>query len=209
MEKTATIELDAERSSLHVTSGRLFLGTRTKIALEGWEEAEGTRPVITLFAPGSARPLAQSTCTDGELVLDLTGAELRKAFRGLSAARAFAAYLNTQTTENDGDTWEWQPDVDAAGSVVVEWSPQVFELDGAAFSMATLEGPRGTDGADGKSAYELAVEQGFEGTLQEWLAQFDMKNALKGKTFDFTAANALKLADAIRLIFEALGGTVS
>ena len=64
-------------------------------------------------------------------------------------------------------------------------------------------------GPAGKSAYELAVEQGFTGTLQEWLAQFDMKNALKGKTFDFTAANARKFADAIKLIFEALGGTVS
>lgn len=31
-------------------------------------------------------------------------------------------------------------------------------------------GEAGTDGADGKSAYELAVENGFEGTVAEWLA---------------------------------------
>ncbi|MCD7977737.1 MAG: hypothetical protein LUG51_11480 [Tannerellaceae bacterium] len=32
-----------------------------------------------------------------------------------------------------------------------------------------LEGPEGEPGADGKSAYEIAVEQGFEGTVEEWL----------------------------------------
>ncbi|MCC8199029.1 MAG: pyocin knob domain-containing protein [Tannerellaceae bacterium] len=32
-----------------------------------------------------------------------------------------------------------------------------------------LEGPQGARGTDGKSAYEIAVEQGFEGTVEEWL----------------------------------------
>ena len=31
-------------------------------------------------------------------------------------------------------------------------------------------GPAGADGADGKSAYELAVEEGYTGTEEEWLA---------------------------------------
>ena len=31
-------------------------------------------------------------------------------------------------------------------------------------------GPRGLPGRDGKSAYQLAVEHGFSGTEQEWLA---------------------------------------
>ena len=31
-------------------------------------------------------------------------------------------------------------------------------------------GAKGDDGANGKSAYELAVENGFEGTLEQWLA---------------------------------------
>ena len=29
---------------------------------------------------------------------------------------------------------------------------------------------KGKDGRDGKSAYEIAVEAGFSGTLEEWLA---------------------------------------
>jgi len=38
------------------------------------------------------------------------------------------------------------------------------------------KGDKGDTGATGKSAYELAVEAGFEGTLQEWL------DSLKGAT---------------------------
>ena len=37
-------------------------------------------------------------------------------------------------------------------------------------------GEKGDNGANGKSAYELAVENGFEGTLEQWLA------SLKGET---------------------------
>ena len=36
-------------------------------------------------------------------------------------------------------------------------------------------GGKGDDGEDGKSAYELAVENGYEGTVEEWLA--DLKGA--------------------------------
>lgn len=35
---------------------------------------------------------------------------------------------------------------------------------------AGATGPAGPAGVDGKSAYEIAVEQGFEGTVDEWLA---------------------------------------
>lgn len=38
-------------------------------------------------------------------------------------------------------------------------------------------GTPGKDGEDGKSAYELAVEAGFEGTLEEWLKSLEGKDA--------------------------------
>ena len=38
-------------------------------------------------------------------------------------------------------------------------------------------GPAGESGADGKSAYQSAVEKGFEGTEEEWL------ESLKGEKF--------------------------
>ena len=34
----------------------------------------------------------------------------------------------------------------------------------------------GKDGTDGKSAYEIAVEKGYEGTLEQWLEQFTKKD---------------------------------
>lgn len=37
------------------------------------------------------------------------------------------------------------------------------------FSLCSCEIAKGTDGKDGLSAYELAVKNGFEGTLEEWL----------------------------------------
>lgn len=33
-----------------------------------------------------------------------------------------------------------------------------------------VKGPKGDPGSDGKSAYEIAVAEGFQGTKEEWLA---------------------------------------
>ena len=210
MAKKVTIEVDAERSSLRIASGKMFLGTRTAVELDGWEpDSANHRPVLTVFAQGSTVPLAQSSCIDGALTLDLSGAELRKAFHGEAARHVFGLYLNQQVTENDGDTWTWKPDVEAVGAIFIDWSPEVFELDQAAFGMATLKGPPGTPGQDGKSAYQLAVENGYEGTLEEWLKSERVTVTLQGKTFEFSTVNARKMADAIKVIFEAMGGTVS
>lgn len=210
MAKKVTIEVDAERSSLRIVSGKMFLGTRTAVELDGWEpDSANHRPVLTVFAQGSTLPLAQSSYDDGALTLDLTGAELRKAFHGEAARHQFGLYLNQQVTADDGDTWSWKPDVEAVGGIYIDWSPEVFELDQAAFGMATLKGPPGQDGQDGKSAYQLAVENGYEGTVQEWLASMMVGKALEGKTFEFSTANAIKMADGLKMIFEALGGSVT
>lgn len=211
MAKKVKIEVDTKRSTLRVTEGRLFLGTRAVVELDGWEPDDGNhRPVLTVFAIGSTVPLAQTSFADDTLTLDMTGAELRKYFHGDTLCRnQLVAYLNQQVTADDGETWSWKPDVEAVGGLQLWWSPEVFELDQAAFSLATLKGPPGTPGADGKSAYELAVEQGYSGTLEQWLAEMRITNALSGKTFQFSSANARKMADAIKAIFEAMGGTVS
>ena len=111
MAKKVTIEVDAERSSLRIVSGKMFLGTRTAVELDGWEpDSANHRPVLTVFAQGSTVPLAQSSYDDGALTLDLTGAELRKAFHGEAARHQFGIYLNQQVTEDDGDTWTWKPE---------------------------------------------------------------------------------------------------
>ena len=40
------------------------------------------------------------------------------------------------------------------------------------------KGKDGTDGIDGKSAYQLALENGFEGTMQEWLESLKGSNSI-------------------------------
>ena len=209
MSRTVTVEVDADRASLRVLDGRMFIGEQVTVVLERWTPSDAThRPVLTLFAPNSPVPLAQSTYSEGTITLSLGGADLRKAFHGCAARHIFTLFINEQATADGGSTWTWIPDVVAVGNVYVDWSPEVFEPASGSFSMATLQGPPGSNGQDGKSAYQLAVENGYTGTLQEWLASMMVANALKGKTFEFSTATALKMADGLKMIFEALGGTV-
>lgn len=44
-------------------------------------------------------------------------------------------------------------------------------------SVKVLNGTNGKDGVDGKSAYEIAVENGFEGTEEEWLQSLDYEHS--------------------------------
>lgn len=63
------------------------------------------------------------------------------------------------------------------GSIKHNWDGTVLSITtGSGTSSADLIGPRGTQGEDGKSAYELACENDFEGPLAEWLS------SLKGET---------------------------
>lgn len=202
MAKTVKFGIDKEKSHLWIDEGRLFLGTAAKIDLLDWAvDGDGYVPVVTVFLPGSPVPLAQSSYGNGALTLDLTGEGLRKAFRCSPTRHQFTAYLNQKMP---GGTWK--PDVEAVGSIWIDWSPEAF--DAGAGTVATMEGPPGQDGQDGKSAYQLAVENGYTGTVQEWLASMEVASALKGKTFEFSTATAIKIADGLKMVFQALGGTV-
>lgn len=202
MAKTVKFGIDTEKSHLWIDEGRLFLGTSAKIDLLDWAvDDDGYVPVVTVFLPGSPVPLAQSSYGNGALTLDLTGEGLRKAFRCSPTRHQFTAYLNQKMT---GGTWK--PDVEAVGSIWIDWSPEAFDAE--AGTVATMEGPPGQDGQDGKSAYQLAVENGYTGTVREWLASMEVASALKGKTFEFSTATAIKIADGLKMVFQALGGTV-
>lgn len=50
------------------------------------------------------------------------------------------------------------------------------------YTQESLEGAGALKGDDGKSAYELAVEQGFEGTLDEWLDSLQGEDGQPGAT---------------------------
>lgn len=51
----------------------------------------------------------------------------------------------------------------------------------------------------GKSAYEIAIANGFEGTEAEWLA------SLKGDTYTLTEADKVEIAQAIEIEEETIG----
>ncbi len=54
-----------------------------------------------------------------------------------------------------------------------KWTAVLFSMFMIIGGLASCDGPAGmdgTNGADGKSAYELAVEKGYTGTLEEWLS---------------------------------------
>lgn len=46
--------------------------------------------------------------------------------------------------------------------------------------LAGAQGPAGKDGVDGKSAYDLAVDNGFTGTEEEWLVSLKGKDGSAG-----------------------------
>ena len=114
--------------------------------------------------------------------------------------------------------------LDATGSATIVW----VLLNPVA---AEGSGTPGEKGDDGKSAYALAVEAGFTGTLQEWLASLkgaDGSNGINGKdgapgpqgppgaavqidaslTQQGQAADAEATGDAIKNLRKYLSGTV-
>lgn len=201
MAKKIEICVDTESSTLSVGSGRLFLGTVQGVEFDGWTPDSGKEAVLTLFSHDGVTPLAQSRVDGGRVVLDLTGEKLRKAFGCAPARHQFALYLNQRASGG-----AFVPEIEAVGTVYVDWSPEVF--DASTGDVATLKGPPGSPGADGRSAYELAVVNGYSGSLEDWLGEMQYTRALRGRTFDFSGATSRKLADAMKAVFEALGGEV-
>lgn len=67
------------------------------------------------------------------------------------------------------------------------------------------QGPPGEDGADGKSAYEIAVDNGFSGTEQEWLASLVGPQGPAGEGLSEAQADARYL----RLTGGTVTGTVN
>ncbi len=70
------------------------------------------------------------------------------------------------------------------------------------------KGDKGDTGAAGKSAYELAVEQGFEGSLEEWLVSLvGEKGDLGAEVSSLTKTKSEGLVDTYTIIFS--NGTIS
>ena len=64
---------------------------------------------------------------------------------------------------------------DGMNNVVYEEDLIIPEDESSIYSEVVINAMRGNDGANGKSAYELAVDNGFVGTEQEWLESLKYK----------------------------------
>lgn len=75
-----------------------------------------------------------------------------------------------------------------SGFITTDDLPEIPEIDLSNYAttnyvddkFAEIETITGEQGADGKSAYEIAVENGFVGTEQDWLDSLNGKNGLDG-----------------------------
>lgn len=185
MNGTVTIGIDAAAGQVWIDEGPLFIGEITPIVIDGHTPSEGHTLRITLFDDDGVTPLADNSTDPSKL--DMRSSRLRRKFEGgekrVIALRVFVVELGGETA-----------DTIASGSFAARWTPVVSEADG---SIATLRGPQGNPGKDGedgkpgkdgedgkpgkdgidgddgqpgKSAYQIAVEKGFTGTAEEWLA---------------------------------------
>ena len=202
MANKVTLTIDTDSASMTLSSGRLFLGTQAQIRLDGWSASTSYTPVLTLYIPNSTTPIAQSTYSGGVLTLDLTGASLRKLFR-IPSRMMFLAYLNQRMTKG-----EYLPAIEAEGFLPIDWSPESFEVTDDTSAFASFRGPAGADGAAGKSAYQLAVENGYTGSLKDWLREMNVKTALTDVSFDASAATMRTVVATLKTIVNILGGSV-
>ena len=121
---------------------------------------------------------------------DFTEEQL-EALRGPQGEQGFSAYELAVQNGFEGTEEEWLE------SLVGPQGPQGEQgIQGDAFTFEDFTEEQLNSliecierGADGKSAYELAVENGFEGTEEEWLESLNGKQGIDGKPFtyeDFT-----------------------
>ena len=198
MAKMVTISVDADSSTLGVFEGRVFLGTKTEVEFDGWTADDGCRAVLTLFAGGCTPVASATTDADGRTWLDLTGTEVRKAFHGEPARHAFKAYLN----QREGADGDYLPDVEAEGTMWVEWSPEVFEVTDDGSAIAALRGPAGPMGPQGVQGPK--GDKGDKGDTPSLSRIDDLAAAIGKVTSPKASINSLKTC--VEAILKALKG---
>lgn len=87
------------------------------------------------------------------------------------------------TTDADGTKRQIMPQTHV--SAILGLDKQISEqVGGNTFNLTLPAGDPGKDGSDGKSAYQLAVQNGFQGSLSDWL------NSLKGQPGEAGSADS-------------------
>lgn len=179
--QTLSWTLDPSRGT--VSFGRLlpFAGNTYSLTLLGGEE--GTRYAAYVMSDDGLTCLAKSVPEYDEeagawreaQTIAFDTEALRDEFaRDPHEARPFHCFVRGGTC--DGAAFTEEATV-CEGDLAVVWNPLWAAADcGPAYTMRGPQGERGTDGAKGdqgergKSAYEIALERGYVGTEDDWLA---------------------------------------
>ena len=156
--------IDTVRGTVAFGRARPFAGGSYALEISGGDDEED---YFAYVMDDTGRVcLAQSDSTGGTTTIAFTSKALHDAFEGRPhEVRAFHTVIrDSEKTVAEGD-------------LVINWSTlwedattgEVYSMKGDPGAPGA-PGLPGEPGADGKSAYEVAVENGFSGTVEEWLA---------------------------------------
>jgi hypothetical protein len=140
-------------------------GTR----LEVYREPECLTRVI-----GLADPVTGAQLTDDVLVVDglalpqfIADVDVDSLYVRVEGSTGLGSRIRSLAAGGVGEPGPRGPAGAPGAPSTVPGPPGVDGADGAD---STVPGPPGADGAPGKSAYQLALDAGFTGTLSQWLA---------------------------------------
>ncbi|MGW5582863.1 hypothetical protein [Streptomyces sp. NPDC003857] len=145
---------------------------------------DGT-PVVTLT--GTLPSAVAGTGFGGQVVLTpsaiLTDSARHAVYAGGGKVDIVDGSFTVELIPNDApgiapDGWRWYVDVQPSRGQRIAFWADIHGVDGATVHLDDLvpaQAPGGGnagggEGLPGKSAYEIAVEQGFDGTVSQWLA---------------------------------------
>ncbi|MFG2352595.1 hypothetical protein [Streptomyces sp. NPDC048521] len=150
-------------------------------------------PVVTLT--GALSSAVAGTGYGGQIVFTpsaiLTDATRHAVYPGGGKVDIIDGQFTVQLIPNDaaGITpagWRWYVDVQPSRGKRAAFWADIHGADGATIQLASLvptQAPGGgTVGAPGKSAYEIAVETGYTGTVTQWLASLVGPQGPQGDT---------------------------
>ena len=195
------VRVDTKSGRATLAAGRPFVGGVYDFAVTVDGQTDTTR-LVRLYRLDPARRIKWVLAeAKGGQELALDSADFRKAFLTVAPSRALPCELFVY----DGDA------IVAQGNVVIEWSPTLTTVDGTPVDVQGPVGEKGDkgdkgdpgeDGKDGKSAYQGAVEQGYQGTEAQFYKE------LGGLTKAVEAANeAAKEAENAKSGAENAKGT--
>lgn len=168
------VSIDTRAGRVSLVYGRLFVGGVYDLQVETDGQSDTTR-LVRIYRFDVARRIKWALAEakgGGQLFLD--SEDFRRAFKTVAPSRA----LPCEFIVYDDDA------IVAQGNVVIEWSPTLTTVDGKPVDVQGPPGEKGDKGEqgpkgdDGKSAYQGAVEQGYQGTEREFYASLCSLNDL-------------------------------